>query len=282
MDAPVAYFSRVTPGYFPAMNTRILRGRDFSDFDNKSTAPVAMVNEKFAQRFWPGEDPIGRRFRLGNAESQLLQVIGVVQNGKYGGLTEDPKTFVALPMWQSYAGSTYVVARTQADPQRLLALIRSEVLQLDPHIPIANAGMLAEQLNLPLLPARVAAGVLGGFGVLGLALAAIGIYGVISHSAAKRMREMGIRIALGAQRSDVLKLVIGQGMALALVGVALGLLVAFSLTRLMKAVLFGVSATDPIVFSGIAALLAVVAFLACYLPARRASKVDPMVALRYE
>jgi putative ABC transport system permease protein len=159
--------------------------------------------------------------------------------------------------------------------------VRREVQQLDPHLPVA-ASTLVEKLSLPLLPARIVASILGGFGLLALALAAIGIYGVMSYSITQRTHEIGVRIALGAQKADVLKLVIGQGMALTLIGIAIGLAAALALTRLMKSMLFGVSATDPLTFAGIACVLTFVTLLACYLPARRATQVDPLVALRHE
>jgi putative ABC transport system permease protein len=174
-----------------------------------------------------------------------------------------------------------VIFRTAGDLSALMAAVRREVQQLDPHLPIATS-TLVEKLSLPLLPARMVASILGGFGLLALALAAIGIYGVMSYAVAQRTHEIGVRMALGAQKADVLKLVIGQGLTLTLIGVAIGLASALALTRLMKSLLFGVSATDPLTFAGIACVLTVVTFLACYLPARRAAQVDPLVALRHE
>jgi predicted permease len=279
-NAPVAMINRASPGYFQAMDTRLVAGRDFTEQDDDKATRVAIINETFARRFWPGEDPIGKRFSQGGPESPKREVIGVVKDGKYAGLNEDPKPFASRPIWQSYAGSTTVIVRG-GDPQQLIALVRSEVRQLDPNLPLASR-TLTERMSLPLLPARVAASVLGGFGLLALALAAIGIYGVMSYAVSKRTREIGIRLALGAQKADVMNLVIGQGLTLTLIGLAIGLFAAFALTRGMKALLFGVSATDPLTYAGVAVLLAGVALLACYLPARRASRVDPMVALRSE
>jgi putative ABC transport system permease protein len=219
---------------------------------------------------------------MGGPESPKLQVIGVTEDGKYAGLNEDGRPFFYRSLWQSYSGSTIVVVRAATDPQKLVASVRGEVSRLDPNMPIAAARTLAERMSLPLFPARVAAWVLGSFGLLALGLSAIGIYGVMSYSVSKRKREMGIRMALGAQRGDVLKLILGQGMKLVLIGVAVGLIASFALTRLIQGVLFGISATDPPTFAAIAVLLTAVALLACYLPARRATRVDPMVALRYE
>jgi predicted permease len=281
-NAPRSLTSNITPGYFQAMNTRLLRGRDFTEYDDDKAARVAIVNETFARRFWPGEDPIGKRFTLGGAESPRMQVVGVAQDGKYTGLNDYQWPFVYRPQWQNRIGATTMVVRAEADPQKLIALVRGELQQLDPNMPIASARTLVERLSLALLPARIVASALGGFGVVALLLAAIGIYGVMSYSVSKRTREIGVRMALGAQRRDVLKLVMAQGMALTLIGVAIGLIAASGLTRLMKIVLFGVSATDPLTYIGVAALLTFVALLACYIPARRATKVDPMIALRCE
>jgi predicted permease len=281
-SAPRAMTSRVSPGYLQAMGTRLLRGRDFLEQDDESATRVAIINEAFARRFWPGEDPLGKRFSMGGPESPKLQVIGVTEDGKYAGLNEDGRPFFYRSLWQSYSGSTSVVVRAATDPQKLVASVRGEVNRLDPNMPIAAARTLVERMSLPLFPARVAAWVLGSFGLLALGLSAIGIYGVMSYSVSKRKREMGIRMALGAQRADVLKLILGQGMTLVLIGVAVGLIASFALTRLIQGVLFGISATDPPTFAAIAVLLTAVALVACYLPARRATKVEPMVALRYE
>jgi macrolide transport system ATP-binding/permease protein len=280
--APRALTSYITPGYFQAMKTSLLRGRDFTDYDDDKAARVAIVNENFARRFWPGEDPIGKRFALGGAESPKMQVVGVAQDGKYTGLNENHWPFVYRPQWQYRVGATTVVVRAEADPQKVIALARLELRQLDPNMPVASARTLVERLSIPLLPPRIVASALGGFGLMSLLLAAIGIYGVMSYAVSRRTREIGVRMALGARRGDVLKLILTQGMALTLIGVAIGLLAALGLTRLMKSVLFGMSATDPLTYAGVAALLIFVALLACYIPARRATKVDPMVALRSE
>ena len=278
---PTAMINRVSPGYFAAMGTRLLQGRDFTEQDDENAPRAAIINETFARRLFPGEDPLGKRFSLGRPDAAKSLIIGVVQDGKYAGLNEDPKPFVGRPLWQSDGGATSLIVRAEGDEQRLKALVSREVQQLDPHLPM-SANTLVEKMSLPLLPARIAASVLGGFGLLALALAAIGIYGVISYAVSTRTHEIGIRMALGAQKTDVLSLVVGQGMRLTLIGVAIGLSAALALTRLMKALLFGVSATDPATFVIASLLLAGVALLACYLPARRAAKVDPMVALRHE
>ncbi|MGA9774087.1 MAG: ABC transporter permease [Blastocatellia bacterium] len=280
-NAPVAMTSRISPGYFQAMDTRLVQGRDFTDQDDEKAVRVAIINEAFARRFWPGEDPLGKQFSLGGPDAPKLQVAGVAEDGKYAGLNEDPKPFVYRPIWQSFSGSTSVVVRTEAGSEQLVAAVRREVQQLDSHLPVSSSTLI-ERMSLPLLPARIAASVLGSFGLLALVLAAIGIYGVMSYSISKRTREIGIRMALGAEKTDVLKLVMGQGIMLTLAGLAIGLATALALTRLIKSLLFGVSAVDPATFAIALLILAAVALVACYLPARRAAKVDPMIALRYE
>ena len=278
---PSAMFSTASPGYFQAMGTRLLQGREFTAQDDEQAAQVAIINESFARRFFPNANPLGQQFSLGNAEAPKVQVVGIVEDGKYANLNEDGRPYVARPLWQSRIGATSLVVRTANDLPALAGAARNEIQQLDPTLPVAVT-TLTEKLSLPLLPARMVASILGGFGLLALALAAIGIYGVMSYAVAQRTHEIGVRMALGAQKNDVLKLVIGQGMALTMLGVGLGLAAALALTRLMNGVLFGVSATDPLTFVGIAGLLMVVTLLACYLPARRATKVDPLTALRHE
>jgi predicted permease len=280
-NVPTAMYSRVSPGYFQAMSTPLLEGRDFTEQDDEKAQRVAIINETFARRFFPGENPIGRRFSLSRPDGTKTTVIGVVQDGKYAGLNEDPRPFVARPLWQSDVGSTSVIARSVGSEQELKVAVSREVQQLDPHLPM-SANTLNEKMSLPLLPARIAAFLLGGFGLLALVLAAIGIYGVISYAVSTRTHEIGIRMALGAQKPAVLRLMIGQGMRLTVLGVALGLAAALILTRFLRSLLFGVSATEPTTFVIASILLAGVALLACYLPARRATKVDPMVALRHE
>jgi macrolide transport system ATP-binding/permease protein len=281
-DAPRAMSNRITPGYFSAMSTRLLEGRDFTEQDNERAARVAIVNETFARRFWPGEDPIGKRFSLGGADRPVLEVVGVSENGKYAGLNEQPQPFVYRPIWQSYSGTSSLLVRSAIVPEKMIATVREELYRSDPQLPISTAKTMAEHMSLPLLPARVAAGLLGSFGLLALALAAIGLYGVMSYTVSQRTREVGIRIALGAQRLDVFKATIGQGMILTLIGVLLGVLASLGLARLMKGMLFGVGTTDPLTFVLIALLLTSVAFLACWIPARRAALIDPIAALRHD
>jgi len=280
--APRALLSRITPGYLEAMSTRLLRGRDFTDQDTETAARVVIINEAMARRFWPGEDAIGKRFSVGSPESPKMEVIGITEDGKYASLSEEPRPFVYRPMWQSYSGSSNLIVRSRTEPENLMRTVLGQLRELDPNMPVSSAKTMIEHMSFPLLPARLAALLLGSFGLVALALAAIGLYGVMSYSVLKRTREVGIRMALGAQKSDVLKMVIGQGVAMTLIGMVTGLLAAFALTRLMRNLLLDVSATDPVTFITISILLLIVALAACYIPARRATKVDPIVALRYE
>ncbi len=279
--APRALSCRVSPGYLAALGTRLLSGRDFTDQDTAGAGPVAIVNLAFARKFWPGQDAVGQRFSLGDPRAPRLIVIGVAQNGKYNSLNADSPPFVYRAAWQSYSGSTGLVVRSHVDAHSQMAALRRVLRAMDPNLP-ATLAPLADRLGLALLPARVAATVLGSFALLGLALAAIGIYGVISYAVSRRTRELGIRMALGAAKGDVLKLVVGQGMRPALLGALVGLPATFALTRLMTSFLFGLSATDPLTYVVTGALLAAVALLACFLPALRATRVDPLVALRHE
>lgn len=278
-NTPRALSSRASPGFFGAMNTRLLAGRDFTDNDIAGKDLVTVVNQTFARRFWPTGDPIGKRFTVGDPRAPKLTVIGVVQDGKYNSLSGPQQPMAYRSLWQAYSGPTGLVVR--GNTPNLVGAVRREIKQLNAHLPL-NAAPLSDRLALALLPARVATSVLGAFALVGLALAAVGIYGVISYAVTRRTKELGIRMALGAHKSDVLALVIGQGMKPALLGALLGLPATFALTRLMTSFLFGLSATDPLTYAGTFVLLASVALLACYLPALRATRVDPLVALRHE
>jgi putative ABC transport system permease protein len=273
-SAPVAMISRVSPGYLRAMTTRVVKGRDFSDADDVDSVPVAIVNEDFARRFWRGADPVGKRFSFGNATERKVEVVGVVQDGKYAGLDEAPQPFFSVPIRQAYSGMVTVVARGDHG-ESLIPSIRAEIRALDPELPTQSARPLARRMELPLLPARVAASLLGGFAILALLLAAFGIYGVMTQVMALRRREMGIRIALGARGADIIELAMRVGMTPTLVGVAAGLVVAFLSTRFLGALLFGLSPTDPATFAATIGLLTGVAAAACFLPSFRASRASP-------
>jgi predicted permease len=258
-----------------------LRGRNFLPNEDKKDSRVAVVNETFARRFFPGQDPIGKRYNHTGPNDPFWQIIGVVPDGKYNTLGEEPKAVVYRPL-RYFDGQFTLIARTDGDPRVVLAALRRAVQELDPTLPIYDAKTLTEHMNIPLFPAKMAAGILASFGVLALLLAAIGIYGVMSYVVAGRTREIGLRMALGAQTADVLRLILRQGMLLATIGTIIGLTIGFGGTRLLKTLLYGVSAADPVTFAIVTLLLGSVTFLACWLPALRAARVDPMNALRAE
>ena len=280
-NLPLAVPNEISPDYFRTMEIP-LRGRDFTERDNKDESRVAIVNETFARRLLPGRDAIGRRFNFSGPDKPYWEVIGVAADGKYNSLGEDPKAAFYRPLLRDYSTNGTLVARTVGDPQSVLAALRSELQRLDPTLPLYNVQTLSDHMSVPLFPFRMAAIVLGSFGVLAIVLAAIGIYGVMSYVVVGRTREIGVRIALGAARRDVLLLIVRQGMTLAVMGLGIGLLIAFGVAQLLSKLLFGVSPVDPLTFVGVSLLLALVAALACYIPARRATAVDPLVALRYE
>jgi predicted permease len=271
----------VGPGYFQTMGVPLLGGREFDQRDREGAPPVAIINEAMAKRFWPGQDPVGHRFILGAvANGKSHEIIAVVKTGKYRSLSEDARPFFYLSFLQSYHPKATVIAQTSGDPEKLIAAVRGEVQRLDPHLALNGIETLRKQLGLALFPAEATGILLGVFGLLGLVLALVGLSGAIAYSVSQRTREIGVRMALGAQRRDVLQLVLKQGMWLTFIGLGIGLIVSFALTRFLSSLLYGVSATDPVTFIGVSLLLSVVALLACYFPARRATKVDPLVALR--
>jgi predicted permease len=279
-DLPLAIPYSVSPGFFETMGMD-LRGRDFLPNENKKETRVALVNETFARRFLPGQEAIGKRYNHSGPDDPFWEIIGVVPDGKYNTLGEEPKAVVYRPL--RYFDSQFTLAaRTQGDPRTVLAALRRMVQELDPTLPIYDAKTLTEHMDIPLFPAKMAAGVLTSFGVLALLLAAVGIYGVMSYVVAGRTREIGLRMALGAQSADVLRLILRQGMLLAAIGTIIGLAIGFGGTRLLKTLLYGVSAVDPMTFAAVTLLLGSVTLLACWLPAHRATRVDPMIALRSE
>ena len=280
-ELPLAIPTSVTPDYFRTMGIA-LRGRDFTELEDKLEMRVAIVNETFAHRFFPGREAIGQRFNFSGPDKPFWEIIGVCGDGKYNSLGEDPKPALFRPQLRDYNTTVSLVARTKRDPRTALAAMQRELRSLDATLPLYEVKTLTEHMKIPLFPARMAAGALGSFGVLALVLAAVGIYGVMSYVVAGRTREIGLRMALGAQSGNVRRLILRQGMALALIGSSIGLVIAFGATRLLKSVLYGVDAVDPVTFLGVTLLLGTVAFLACWIPAGRASRVDPMIALRAE
>jgi predicted permease len=274
-------FDDVTPGHFETMRIPLLRGRDFTDFDRENTTPVVVVNEAMAKMVWPGQEALGKRFAIVTTPN-LFQVVGVVGTTIVGQIGEDPQPVAYLPMRQQYSPFATLVVRTTGNPEPLLGAVRTQVQQLDKNLAFTNGQTVQQILGQGLWAARMGAALLGLFGALALILASIGIYGVLAYSVAQRTSEIGLRMALGAQPHQVLRLVLKQGMLLALAGAIVGVVVALPVARLASGLLYGVSASDPLTYAGITLLLMGVALLACYLPARRATRIDPLVALRVD
>jgi putative ABC transport system permease protein len=240
------------------------------------------VNESFVRKHSPDEDPIGRVILGDWANPKPTEIVGVVGDIRHNGLTAEPRPTVFLAQSQVPGYYTYIVVRTAAEPKRMAAAIRREVRQVDPSQPIADVQPMEQYVSTALARPRLYAILLATFASLALLLAAVGLYGLMAYAVSRRTHEIGVRMALGAQKSDLLGLIIKNGMTLTLIGVAIGLAIAFALTRLMTTLLFGVTPTDAITFASVSAFLMLVALIACYIPARRATKVDPLVALRYE
>jgi predicted permease len=267
--------------FFDTMGIPILKGRDFNEQDSATAPKTLIINEAMAERFWPGVDPVGKRLKL-FGDQDYREVVAVVRDTKYNSLTERRRPFMYIPLLQEYAGQFNLHARTFSDPKTLVAAVREAVQSIDSRLAALNIETLSERIDNSLGGQRTQAATLGTFGVLALVLAAVGLYGVMAYSVAQRTREIGIRMALGAQRKHVLGLVLKQGAMLVSAGVAVGLAAAFAATRLLASLLFGVSPVDPVAFAATSGLLLVVALLASYIPARRATRVDPLIALRYE
>jgi len=278
--AKAAQLRDATPGYFAALGMPILKGRSFQPTDTETSPPVAIVDEKLASMHWPHEDPLGNRIRIGG--SPWMTIVGVVPSVKNRNLDEETNFYVYRPDAQFVRWQRTLVVRTTHDPTALIPAIRRQVANLDPELPFYKVSTIEQGMARSLGAKRLTNLLLTGFAATALLLALIGIYGVMSLNVGSRINEFGIRLALGARGADVLWLVIGQGMRLTLVGVALGLGGAFGLTRLLETLLFGVKATDPLIFAGVAGVLSLATSAACYIPAHRATKVDPLTALRHD
>ena len=275
-------FNVVGPNFFKTMETPLLRGRDITEADKKGAPGIVVLNETLAKMLWPNENALGKRLSFEGPKGPFLEVVGVARDSKYRTLGEGALPYVYQPVLQSYDPKMTLVVRTKGEPQSVAAAVREQIRTLDAHLPVTEIKTLKDQVDLSLFPSRVAAWTLGGFGILALLLAAIGIYGVVSYSVAQRTHEIGVRMALGAKETDVLRLVVGEGLFVVGVGLAVGLLLAFAATRAIAGFLYGIGATDPLTYVGVPLLLGFVALVASYIPARRATKVDPLVALRYE
>jgi putative ABC transport system permease protein len=280
-------YRAVSLDYFRAMGIRLVKGRDFNAHDSHNAPDVIIINEAYADRFFPDEDPIGKRIRPGISVEAgkghpWREVVGVVSNVRYRGLDKDFTPEYYIPESQIPMDSMTLVVKTANDPHGIVSAVREEVRNMDKDLPLYNIRTMDEYLSASVAQPRLITLLLVIFAGLALALTAIGLYGVMSYSVAQRTHEIGIRMALGAQPADVLRLVVKQGMTLAGIGVGIGLIAAFLATRVMASLLFGISAKDPLTFVAIALIIAGVALVACFVPARRATRVDPMIALRYE
>lgn len=281
---PTISYNSVDPNYFETMRIPLLHGRAFWESDSETTQMVAIVNQTLAKRFWPNEDPIGKRFSLKSATGPFIEVVGVASDGQYFFLSPEPQPYFYVPLTQNYTSFRSLQIRSAIPPESLITEVQQKIRTLDPDLPIIDVRTMNQILHglAGLFVFRLAGSLVGVMGILGLTLAVIGVYGVVSFSVTQRTHEIGIRMALGAGRGNILKLSVGQGLALVTVGVVVGLLVAWAATRAMTKLLVGISASDPVTYVTVAVLLLTVTLLACWIPARRATNVAPMIALRHE
>jgi len=272
-------YETVGPHYFETMRIPMVHGRDFDERDHEHAPRVVVINETMARRYWPKDSALGHRLKLTN---DWLEIVGIAKDVKNRSLSESPKPFLYLPLFQDYRSNMILVARMTIDPGQAFHAVQAEVAALDKRMPIFDVETFEEHIGVSLFLQRMAATLLSIFGLLALSLAALGLYGVMAYAVSQRTRELGIRISVGATKSDVLKLILGQALMLAAVGMIGGLVTALLVTRFAAKLLYGISPADPVTFTAIAALLFVVALMASYLPARRATRIDPMIALRTE
>ena len=277
------WFQLISNEYLQTMGIRLMKGRYFTDQDNFDAPRVVIVTESFARRYFPDGNVIGRRLNFNNPQKPVWrEIVGVASDVKQFGLNRETPIAIYLHQKQSASPFVTLAVRTSSNPLNLASEIRSQVWSIDKNLAVSNVQTMEQVVGSTVNTPRITLSLIGAFATAALLLAALGLYGVVSYSAAQRTNEIGIRMALGAEESDVQRMVVGQGMALAAIGVAIGLIGAFALTRLMSNLLFGVSATDPLIFITIAGLLTLIALIASYIPAHRASKIDPVIALRYE
>jgi putative ABC transport system permease protein len=278
---PLAALRQVSAGYFETVRTPLLQGRVFNERDTASSPLVAMVNQALADRYWPGKNPIGKH--VANSRDMIQrEVVGVVANVKFNTLSASDSEEIYVPLEQIPGPVATLIVHSPGDPQALVSAVRSKIAEIDPNLPVTSIASMDSIVANSVAQPRVLAQFVGVFAGFALLLAAIGIYGVMAYSVAARTQEMGIRMSLGAAPSDILRLVVAQGMRLALLGVIIGIAASLALTRLMGTLLFNVKATDPFAFTLASAVLVATALVACYLPARRATRVDPIVVLRFE
>jgi predicted permease len=281
---PLVFLNRVDQDYFETTGIHLLRGRSFAETDNAAAPPVAIVNQSMANRFWPSEDPIGKRFSMKSATGPFVSVVAVAHDSKLFGYYSGPMPYFYLPFAQSYSPMRVLQVRSSVAPESLIIPIKQQIEALDGSMPISDLQTMRQAMagGNGFLVFRLTATLTAAMGLLGLALAAVGVYGVVSFAVSQRTREIGVRMALGASRLSILTLVLEQGVRLVAVGAGVGLFAAFALTRLMVNVLAGVTVTDPLTFVPVTLLLMIITLTACYVPARRAVRINPMDALRYE
>ena len=281
-DDPNADRYGISLGYLRAMRIPVLRGREFTEQDRADSPPVVLISDTFARRMWPGEDPLGHRIKMGADTRPWRTIVGVVGDVRHKGLDAPHTMQIYLPQTQWLDSSTALVVRTTGDPLALAGAVRNAVWSVDSNQPISNTATMDRVIAISMAQRRFAMTLFGIFAGLALVLAAVGLYGVLTHNVSTRTNEIGVRIALGAQSGHIVRLVVNEGLVLTGIGIVIGLVGAAGLSRFLASQLFGVTSTDAMTFAGVPVLLAVVALLACYVPARRATRVDPMVALRYE
>jgi putative ABC transport system permease protein len=276
--------SFIYPDYFRSMGIPLLKGRDFTGLDKQGAPRVVVINDAMARRFWPQGNAIGQRIGIGGPEQrpEQLEIVGIVKTGKYRTLGEDPQPFIYKPFLQNYSSSAELILRTRGGTEGVLSALRGELRGIDPKMALVSVETMQQHMEFPLFPAQAAGLLLGAFGTLAMALAILGVYGIVAFSVSQRTREIGLRLALGATRWEILKMVLTQGIKLTLIGLAVGLAGAAAGARVLSSLLYGIQATDAITFVSVAILFVAVALAATLIPARRAASVDPMTALRYE
>ena len=279
---PTAGLAAVGPRYFQTMGIPVLQGREFDAQDSETAPGVVVINQEMARRYFSGRNPVGQRISLAVENQPSFEIVGMVKTGKYRGLRESAQPFMYRPLSQSYSTRATLVVETAADPKAMLAPVQKAIHEIDSSVPVTDAETLEQYMRVPLFTAHLTGSVLGALGLLALSLAMAGLYAVVAYLVAHRTHEIGVRMALGAQRTDVLKLVVGQGLKLTLIGIAVGAGGGLVLARFLTSLLYGVTPTDPLTFIAVSLTFAAVALTASYIPARRAASVDPMVALRYE
>jgi putative ABC transport system permease protein len=281
-QAAHGYYYNITPGYFRTMQTRLIAGRDFNERDRFGSPPVAIINQALARRLFPNDNAIGKRFRQGRESGDWVQIVGIVQDGKYQSMNDESESAMFWPRAQRYSSFTTVVARSSLSADDVVRRIQQIVLSLDPTLPFFQAGSLEEHLNLPLMPARIAAIMLGAFGVLAVILTTTGVYGMLAYAISRRTREIGIRVAIGATKGHVLSLVLRRALLIIGCASALGSALALGAGKFFTPVLYGVSPKDPETYVLALTVMGAIGLIACYVPARRALRIEAAVALREE